>query len=114
MTKVIYPTGDEGDFKEGSSLFEVLKAHNRDLLKKSVAVKVDGVLKDLGSALSDAGPKKVEAVTSDTAEGLEILRHSAAHVLAEAVQSLYPDVKVAIGPAIEEGFYYDFDVKTPF
>ena len=114
MTKVIYPTGDEGDFKEGSSFFEVLKTHNRDLLKKSVAVKVDGVLKDLGSALSDGGPVKVEAVTSDTVEGLEILRHSAAHVLAEAVQSLYPDVKVAIGPAIEDGFYYDFDVKTPF
>ena len=114
MTKVIYPTGDEGDFKEGSSFFEVLKAHNRDLLKKSVAVKVDGVLKDLGSALSDGGPVKVEAVTSDTAQGLEILRHSAAHVLAEAVQSMYPDVKVAIGPAIEDGFYYDFDVKTPF
>ena len=114
MTKVIYPTGDEGDFKEGSSFFEVLKTHNRDLLKKSVAVKVDGVLKDLGSALSDGGPVKVEAVTSDTAQGLEILRHSAAHVLAEAVQSLYSDVKVAIGPAIEDGFYYDFDVKTPF
>jgi len=114
MTKVIYPTGDEGDFKEGSSFFEVLKAHNRDLLKKSVAVKVDGVLKDLGSALGDSGPKKIEAVTIDTVEGLEVLRHSTAHVLAEAVQSIYSDVKVAIGPAIEDGFYYDFDLTTPF
>ena len=114
MIKVHFATGEEGEFKEGSSFFEVLKAHNRELLKKSVAVKVDGVLKDLGASLVDGGPKKVEAVTSDTPEGLEVLRHSAAHVLAEAVQSLYPGVKVAIGPAIEDGFYYDFDVKTPF
>ena len=114
MTKVLFSTGEEGDFKKESSFFEVLKAHDRDLLKKSVAVKVDGALKDLGSALGDGGPKKIEAITVDTAEAREILRHSAAHVLAEAVQSLYPGVKVTIGPAIEDGFYYDFDVEKPF
>lgn len=114
MTKVLFPAGDEGEFKEGSSFFEVLKAHNRDILKRSVAVRVDGVLSDLSGRLDGEGTRKVEPVTVDTAEGLEVLRHSTAHVLAEAVKSLYPDALVTIGPAIEDGFYYDFDVDKPF
>src|SRR3989304_2502579 len=112
MIKVIFPTGEELETKEGASLFEVLKAHDKDLLKKTVAARVDGTLKDLRSSLDGGGAFRVEPVVVDSREGREILRHSTSHVLAEAVKSLY--VNVAIGPAIEDGFYYDFDVETPF
>jgi len=114
MIKVIFPTGEELETKEGASLFEVLKAHDKDLLKKTVAARVDGTLKDLRSSLDGGGAFRVEPVVVDSREGREILRHSTSHVLAEAVKSLYVNVKVAIGPAIEDGFYYDFDVETPF
>ena len=114
MIKVIFPTGEALEFSSGASLFEVLKAHDRDLLKKTVAARVDGVPRDLRSTIDGDGPVKVEPVVVDSPEGREILRHSTAHVLAEAVKSLYSNVKVAIGPAIEDGFYYDFDVEKPF
>lgn len=77
-----------------------------------VVVRVDGVLTDLDLPLP-AGAV-VEAVTIDSPEGLAVLRHSAAHVLAQAVQSINPTAKLGIGPPITDGFYYDFDVETPF
>jgi len=113
MIKVIFPDGVESSFDEGSTFFDVLKAHDREVLKKSVAVRADGVLADLRSVLK-GDSVRVEPVTSDTKEGLEIIRHSASHVMAQAVKALYGDVKLAIGPAIEEGFYYDFDTEKPF
>lgn len=115
MSKVIFPSGDELEFAPEASLFEVLKAHDRDLLKKTVAARVDGSARDLRSPLGAGnGAVKVEPVTLDSPEGLEILRHSAAHVMAEAVKSLYKEARIAIGPAIEDGFYYDFEVDRPF
>ncbi|HBG47593.1 MAG TPA: threonine--tRNA ligase [Deltaproteobacteria bacterium] len=115
MIKVIFPTGEEKEFGPGTSVLEALKVHDKGLLKKTVAAKVDGSLRDLKSSLGSAdGQVKVEPVVLDSPEGLEILRHSASHVLAEAVKSIYKDAKVAIGPAIEDGFYYDFDVEKPF
>jgi len=77
-----------------------------------VAVRVDGKLRDLSSAVS-AG-SVVEAVTFDSPDGLSILRHSTAHVLAQAVQKVFPDAKLGIGPPVADGFYYDFDVENPF
>lgn len=114
MAKVIFPTGEEYTVEAGVSFLEVLKNHDKALLKKTVAVRVDGELKDLKSKLDSADTLKVEPVTLDTKEGLEVLRHSTSHVLAQAVKSLYGNVKLAIGPAIEEGFYYDFDTERPF
>ena len=58
--------------------------------------------------------QRVEGLTADSDKGLEILRHSASHIMAQAVKSLFPEARVAIGPAIENGFYYDFDVEKPF
>jgi len=82
------------------------------LAKAALAVKVDGVLRDIARPIErDA---KVEIVTRDSADGLELLRHDCAHVLAEAVQELYPDTQITFGPAIEDGFYYDFHRKEPF
>lgn len=114
MIKVIFPDGKEKSYSEGTTFFEVFKDHDREALKKSVAVKVDGVMRDLRSALAGGPTVKVEPVAADSKEGLEVLRHSASHVMAQAVKSLYGNVKLAIGPAIEDGFYYDFDTDVPF
>jgi len=78
-----------------------------------VAARVDGELRDLSYALGDDGAV-VEPVAIDSADGRDILRHSTAHVLAQAVQDLFPDARLGIGPPIEDGFYYDFDVAEPF
>lgn len=77
-----------------------------------VAMKLDGELVDLATTVPDGAV--AEPVTIDSAEGLSILRHSAAHVIAQAVQKINPDAKLGIGPPITDGFYYDFDVETPF
>src|SRR5580704_15183249 len=77
-----------------------------------VAMRVNGELKDLAATTTDADT--VEPVTLDSPDGLSILRHSAAHVTAQAVQSINPEAKLGIGPPITDGFYYDFDVETPF
>ena len=82
------------------------------LAKAALVVKVDGALRDLSRGIeSDA---RIEIVTAKSPEALELLRHDCAHVLAEAAKELYPDIQVTIGPAIEDGFYYDFSRKTPF
>lgn len=80
--------------------------------REVVVVRVDGELRDLHVPLSDGAV--VEAVTIDSPDGLAVLRHSAAHVLAQAVQEVNPKAKLGIGPPITDGFYYDFDVETPF
>jgi threonyl-tRNA synthetase len=77
-----------------------------------VAARVGGALRDLAHVLEDGD--HVEAVPIDSADGRDILRHSTAHVLAQAVQQLWPEAKLGIGPPVENGFYYDFDVETPF
>jgi len=77
-----------------------------------VVVRVNGHLKDLDTPVAEGD--EVEGVTIDSPDGLDVLRHSAAHVLAQAVQQVNPDAKLGIGPPIRDGFYYDFDVETPF
>ena len=77
-----------------------------------VVARINGELRDLATEVTDADV--VEPVTVDSPEGLAVLRHSAAHVLAQAVQDAFPEAKLGIGPPIKDGFYYDFDVETPF
>ncbi len=77
-----------------------------------IAARVDGELRDLAHELADGA--EVEGVAIDSKDGRDILRHSTAHVLAQAVQELFPEAKLGIGPPVENGFYYDFDVETPF
>ncbi len=77
-----------------------------------IAARVNGELRDLAHELGDGD--EVESVAIDSADGHDILRHSTAHVMAQAVQELFPDAKLGIGPPVENGFYYDFDVETPF
>jgi len=80
--------------------------------KTVVAMKVNGEPKDLAYTVQDGDV--VDAITIDSPDGLNILRHSAAHVLAQAVQTINPEAKLGIGPPIKDGFYYDFDVDSPF
>ena len=80
--------------------------------RQVVVARINGELRDLATVLQDGDT--VEAVTVDSAEGLAVLRHSTAHVLAQAVQDTFPDAKLGIGPPVRDGFYYDFSVETPF
>ena len=91
----------------GTKAWELF-ADDRDV----VAARVDGELRDLSRELADG--QRVEPVAMDSADGRDILRHSTAHVLAQAVQDLFPDARLGIGPPIVDGFYYDFDVAEPF
>ena len=91
---------------------KLLKKVPDTLRGKAVAAYVNGDLVDLNRPVPNGAD--IRFVTVDSSEGLDVLRHSTSHVMAEAVKSLYPDVKVAIGPSIENGFYYDFDKKEPF
>jgi threonyl-tRNA synthetase len=93
----------------GTPLAEIVP---KNLKGKIVAAKIDGVLFDLSAPAPASG--EVRFVTAESPEGLEIIRHSTSHIMAEAVKELFAGVKVAIGPAIEDGFYYDFDTKEPF
>ena len=84
---------------------------SKDVKEQVLAVKVNGVITDLKSAPKSASG---EQITSTMPEGLEIIRHSTSHIMADAVKRLFPNAKLAIGPSIETGFYYDFDVEKPF
>ena len=106
--------GQNVSVPDGASYGEAFKsALSGKRFKSVVAAKVNGALFDLSAPVTADGAA-VESVTLDSAEGLDLLRHSAAHVMAEAVQRLFPKAKVTIGPAIDKGFYYDFDVEKPF
>ncbi|MGA1874695.1 MAG: threonine--tRNA ligase [bacterium] len=99
------------EYEQGISIKEILESADNHLKKKAIAAKIDGQAVDLDYAVnSDCS---LEIITSDSLEGREILRHSASHIMAQAVQELFPEAKLAIGPAIEDGFYYDFDLDTP-
>ncbi len=104
--------GASGQFEEGVTAAQALEALGVGLDHQVVAAEVDGTPVDLGQPLDH--DCTVKPIRVDSPEGLEIMRHSASHVMAEAVKALFPRVKVAIGPAIEAGFYYDFDAPEPF
>ena len=104
---VTLPDGSVRTFPKGVSLMAVAEAIGPRLARDAVAAKVDGRVLDLSRTLdADA---KVEILTPRTPEGLEVYRHSSSHLMAYAVKELFDHVKVAIGPVIEDGFYYDFD-----
>lgn len=110
--KVELMDGSIKEFEKAENMFVIAKSISNSLVKKSVAAKVDGELKDMSYILDHDA--KVEFVTMDTEEGEHIIRHSAAHLMAQAVVRLFPGTKVTIGPAIENGFYYDFDSEEQF
>ena len=112
MIEVILPDGTKREYEDGASALDVAESISKSLAKKALAAKVNGELRDLGRQL----PPKAEVaiVTDKDPEGLELIRHDAAHVLAHAVQDLFPGTQVTIGPVIDDGFYYDFHRDEPF
>lgn len=102
------PDGSQRDLDANSSALDVATSISRGLAKAAVAAEINGVLCDLTRTL--AQDDEVRIVTADSEEGRHVLRHSTAHVMAQAVTDLYPGAKFTIGPAIENGFYYDFDL----
>ncbi len=104
--------GSSLDAKEGVTLGALFSEQYPEGLRRGVAAKLNGRIVDYHTPIRESG--RVELVPLDSAEGLAVLRHSTAHLMASAVVRLFPGVKLAIGPAIEEGFYYDFQVERPF
>ena len=106
------PDGSERAVPEGATVLDVATAIGPRLAQAALAGSVNGTLVDLGTVVGNGD--EVAIITSKSPEALHIVRHSAAHVMAEAVKDLFPTAKFGIGPAIEDGFYYDFDVDRPF
>jgi len=112
MIKITLPDGKIKEFEPGISALDVVKSIGPGLAKASLAAALDGQPVDLGTPINQ--DVKFAALTFDSEQGKEVLRHSASHLMAQAVTELYPGTKVAIGPAIEDGYYYDFDREQPF
>ena len=104
--------GKKIPFDKKISGFDLIKKISKSLEKKALIMEVDGNLKDLSFEITKNS--KVKIITADDKEGLDVLRHDAAHIMAMSVQELYPGTQVTIGPVIENGFYYDFARKEPF
>jgi threonyl-tRNA synthetase len=112
MPKITLPDGSVRVFDKAVSVAEVAASIGAGLARAALAGKLDGKLVDTGTLIeADAA---LAIVTDRDAEGLELIRHSTAHLLAYAVKELFPDAQVTIGPVIENGFYYDFSYKRPF
>ena len=112
MIKITLPDGSIINMEEGKNGFDIASSISAGLAKAALAVKVNDKLQDLTTPITTDAT--VTIITSKDKDGLHILRHSASHIMAEAVKEIWPDVQVTIGPAIENGFYYDFAKKTPF
>ncbi|PLT32322.1 threonine--tRNA ligase [Bacillus sp. V5-8f] len=109
MIKVTFPDGAVKEFPKGTTTEEIAASISPGLKKKSIAGKFNGVLYDLKRPVESDGP--IEIITQDSGEALEILRHSTAHLMAQAIKRLYKNAKFGVGPVIEGGFYYDVDLE---
>ena len=112
MPNITLPDGNKLSFDKNVTGLDISKKISKSLLKQALVMSVNGVLKDLNEKIeSDCS---VKIFTNKDKEGLETIRHDTAHILAMAVQELFPGTQVTIGPVIEDGFYYDFSRKEPF
>ena len=112
MINVSFPDGSKREYPDGSTPLSIAEAISKSLAKRSVIAKVDGQLFDMKRPLP--GDVALELLDINAKESLDLIRHDAAHILAQAVQELFPGTQVTIGPTIEDGFYYDFARKEPF
>ena len=113
--KITFEDGSIESFDADLTALDALKAFDKKAAKRAAAARVDGVLVDLKTVLTgDGAAVTIVAVPIDSAEGLDVYRHTTAHVMAEAVTSLFPEALTTIGPTIEDGFYYDFDSDHAF
>ncbi|RNF40871.1 threonine--tRNA ligase [Planococcus salinus] len=111
MIQLTFPDGAVKEFEQGTTTEEIAQSISPGLRKKALAGKLGDKLVDLRAPLTEDG--EVAIITPESDEALEILRHSSAHLLAQAVKRLYPDAKFGVGPVIENGFYYDIDTEQP-
>ena len=111
IIQLTFPDGAVKEYPKGTSTEEVAQSISPGLRKKALAGKLNGQLVDVKTPLEENGA--IAIITPESDEALEILRHSTAHLTAQAVKRLYPDVKLGIGPVIDSGFYYDIDSPTP-
>ncbi|MDE2016346.1 MAG: threonine--tRNA ligase [Hyphomicrobiales bacterium] len=112
MIHVVFPDGARRDFAAGTTGAAVARSISPSLAKRTVAMALDGTVRDLADPVHDGA--RIEFLSRTDPRALELIRHDCAHVLAEAVQALWPGTQAAIGPVIENGFYYDFARDTPF
>ncbi|MBO7080741.1 MAG: threonine--tRNA ligase [Neisseriaceae bacterium] len=112
MPQITLPDGSIRQFEQAVTVFEVAQSIGTGLARAALAGRVDGKLVDTTYLIENNA--NLAIITDKDADGVEIIRHSTAHLMAYAVQELFPDVQVTIGPAIEDGFYYDFAYKRPF
>src|SRR5213592_4957950 len=112
MVALTFPDGARRDYPPDTTGLDIAKGISPSLAKRTVAMALDGKLADLSDPIEHDA--KIEFLTRDDPRALELIRHDAAHVLAEAVQTLWPGTQVTIGPVIENGFYYDFFRNQPF
>ena len=112
MPNIILADGKKLDFTESITGLKIVEKISKSLMKQALVMSVDGELKDLEHEIKKDSVVKI--FTSKDKEGLETIRHDTAHILAMAVQELFPETQVTIGPIIEDGFYYDFARKEPF
>ncbi|MDR1567497.1 MAG: threonine--tRNA ligase [Streptococcaceae bacterium] len=110
MITITFPDGAAKTFENGALGIDIAKSISNSLAKKALAIKFNGQLIDVDRAITEDG--KIEIVTAEHEDALGVLRHSAAHVLAQALKRLYPEIHLGVGPAIETGFYYDTDNKS--
>ena len=109
---ITFPDGNSREVNKGISGFEIAEQISKSLAKESIAFKANGEIQDLARIIDT--DTSIEIIKKDSEDALDIIRHDCAHVMAEAVQELFPGTQVTIGPAIENGFYYDFARDSPF
>src|SRR6201985_3226919 len=112
MVAVTFPDGARREYPANTTGLDIAKGISPSLAKRTVAMALDGKVTDLSDPIEQDA--KIEFLTRDDPRAVELIRHDAAHVLAEAVQSLWPGTQVTIGPVIVNGFYYDFFRNAPF
>ena len=112
MLNLILKDGSVLEVEEGCYAYEAAKKLSEGLARNALAAKLDGEIVEMNAKIEKEG--KIEFLTFDDEDGRKVYRHTASHVLAQAVKRLYPEVKLAIGPAIDDGFYYDFDSDVTF
>src|SRR5688572_32846670 len=112
MLTLRLPDGATREAPEGAPARDIVASIGSRLLRDAIAVEIDGEVQDLATPLRKSGSFRV--LTEKDPESLNVLRHSGAHILATAVRRLRPDAHIGFGPAIDDGFYYDFEVEKPF
>lgn len=108
--KILFPDGNEKEFAAGTTAYEIAKSISSRLADDVLSVKVNGIVKDLHSPINEDA--KILFLTFDDPDGQHVYWHSTSHLMAHAIQELYPEAKFGVGPAIESGFYYDIDINT--